>query len=46
MTREDFNKRREEDEEWTPGWDAIEEAFGKVSWEGEVVFVRKDRACG
>lgn len=27
MTLEEFKKRGEEDEEWAPGWDAIEEAF-------------------
>lgn len=30
MTLEEFKKRGEEDHEWAPGWDAIEEAFCEV----------------
>ncbi len=30
MTLEEFRKLGKEDEEWAPGWEAIEDAFGKV----------------
>lgn len=30
MTLDEFKKRGKEDEEWAPGWDAIEEAFCEV----------------
>jgi len=30
MTKEEFKKRVDEDPEWAPGWDAIDEAFEKV----------------
>lgn len=30
MTLEEFKKRHEADEEWVPGWDAIEGAFDKI----------------
>lgn len=30
MTKEEFKKRMEEEEDWAPGWDAIEAAFEKL----------------
>ena len=30
MTLEEFRKKVAEDEEWAPGWDAIDNAFDKV----------------
>ena len=30
MTKEEFEKRLKEDEDFAPGWDAIEDAFKKV----------------
>lgn len=30
MTREEYIKRMQEDEEWAPGWDAIDSEFGRL----------------
>lgn len=30
MTLEEFKKRHEDDEEWAPGWEAIDKAFDKI----------------
>ena len=30
MTAEEFRKKLEEDEEWAPGWEAIESVFEKL----------------
>ena len=35
MTLEEFKKLGKEDEEWAPGWEAIDAAFGKVYAEGK-----------